>query len=239
MNGSSVAERRPRNALGQYDDLAHAWWQPHGAFAALHWLAAARGQLVPAATRPDQVLVDVGCGGGLLAPHVGGYLHVGVDMSSSALGTAKDHGVTAVRGDATRLPLADACADVVVAGEILEHVHPLEAAVAELARITRPGGTIVLDTINATRAARVALVSVAERLPGGPPPRIHDPALFVKSDRLTELFAAQGVRMRLSGLRPSVVDYARFLFDRSRSVRMVPSRSVALVYSGIGIKELS
>ncbi len=237
MSGAATVERRPRNALGQYDDLASAWWRPEGAFAALHWLAEARGRLLPPPTRRDAVLIDVGCGGGLLAPHATGYLHLGLDITWSALTTAVDHGVTAVRGDATRLPLADGCADVVVAGEILEHVRPLEAVVTELARVLRPGGTIVLDTINATGAARFALVTVAERLPGGPPPRIHDPALFVSSDRLIELFRARGIRLQLTGLRPSVRDYVRFLVDRSRPVRMLPTASVALVYQGVGVKE--
>ena len=63
---------RARNDPAQYDDLADAWWDPHGGFAMLHWLAAARARLVPDATRPDSLLLDLACGGGLLAPHVAG-----------------------------------------------------------------------------------------------------------------------------------------------------------------------
>lgn len=232
----STAPSRPRNDTGQYDDLVGEWWQEGGAFAALHWLAAARGALVPPATGPDDVLIDVGCGGGLLAPHVSGYRHLGVDLTTSALAQARHHAVLAVRGDAARLPLADRSAAVVVAGEILEHVPDPEAVVAELCRVLRPGGTVVIDTINDTRAARFALVTVAERLPGGPPPRIHDPALFVRPDRLRRAFAAHGVALEVQGLRPSVLDYARFLLDRRRPVRMVPTRSESLVYRGVGRK---
>ena len=85
----------------------------------LHWLAAARGALVPAAERDGAVLVDLGCGAGLLAPHVAGkgYRHVGVDLTASALRSAAAHGVTAVRGDAAAVPLVDGCADVVVRSE--------------------------------------------------------------------------------------------------------------------------
>jgi 2-polyprenyl-6-hydroxyphenyl methylase/3-demethylubiquinone-9 3-methyltransferase len=61
---------RVRNDPAQYDDLASQWWDPRGTFAMLHWLARARADLVPQATRPGAVLVDMGCGGGLLAPHV-------------------------------------------------------------------------------------------------------------------------------------------------------------------------
>lgn len=228
---------RARNDPRQYDDLADAWWRPEGAFAALHWLAEARGAQVRPPARPGEVLVDVGCGGGLLAPHVTGYVHVGVDLTASALARAASHDVVPVRGDAARLPLADGTAAVVVAGEILEHVPDPEAVVAELVRVLRPGGTVVIDTIGDSALARFALVTVAERLPGGPPPRIHDPALFVAADRLVACFARHGVDLRVWGVRPSLRDYARFLADRRRPVRMLPTRSLALVYQGVGTKE--
>lgn len=227
---------RDRNDTRQYDDLAGEWWRPAGAFAALHWLSVARGELLPPAPGRDHVLVDVGCGGGVMAGSVDGYVHVGVDVTMSALTVASKHGVRTVRADAGHLPLADSSAAVVVAGEILEHVSDLAAVVSEACRVLRPGGTIVLDTINATRIARFALVTVAERLPGGPPPRIHDPALFVDPDRLRALFARHGVRLQVWGIRPSVRDYARFLLHRHHPVRMLRTRSVALVYQGLGTK---
>lgn len=53
---------RARNDVCQYDDLADQWWRPDGAFAALHWLARARGALIPQPSTPNAVLLDVGCG---------------------------------------------------------------------------------------------------------------------------------------------------------------------------------
>ena len=94
----------------------------------------------------------------------------------------------------------------------------------------------MIDTINDSRRAKFALVTIAERLPGGPPRGIHDPRLFVRPDRLQRMFAAHGVVLRVWGLRPSVVDYARFLIDRRRPVRMLPTKSPGLVYQGIGTK---
>jgi 2-polyprenyl-6-hydroxyphenyl methylase/3-demethylubiquinone-9 3-methyltransferase len=226
----------PRNDVRQYDDLVDEWWRPEGAFAALHWLATARGALIPPPASAGEVLVDVGCGGGLLAGHVTGYRHVGVDVTVSALHAARRHGLVPVRADAGRLPLADESAAVVVAGEILEHVHDVPAVVAEVCRVLRPGGLVVIDTINDTAAARFALVRIAERLPGGPPPNIHDPALFVSHHDLLREFARHGVALEVTGLRPSVRDYVRFLADRRRPVRMVPTRSPELVYRGVGIK---
>ena len=227
---------RGRNDPRQYDDLAGEWWRPGGEFAALHWLAAARARLVPPPSGPGAVLVDVACGGGLMTAHAPGYLHVGVDLMASAAVVAAAHGVHAVRGRAESLPVADGVADVVVAGEVLEHVADLDAVVAEAARVLRPGGTLVCDTLNDTWRCRLAMVTVGERVPGGPPRGIHDPALFVRPERLRASFAAHGVELRLWGLRPSARDYLAFLADRTRPVRMLPTRSLATVYQGVGIK---
>ena len=56
-----MAPTRARNDVRQYDDLADQWWRPHGAFAALHWLARARGALIPRPSTPNAALLDVGC----------------------------------------------------------------------------------------------------------------------------------------------------------------------------------
>jgi len=226
------------NDPAQYDDLSGDWWDLRGRFAMLHWIAAARARLVPAATREGSVLVDIACGGGLLAPHVAhlGHRHVGVDLSRTAVRVARRHGVQVVRGDAQRLPLPDAVADVVVAGEVLEHVPDLPAAVREACRVLRPGGTLVLDTIADTRWARFSAITAAERLPAGPPRHLHDPALFVDRAELVRLAAAGGVRLTLSGLRPSAVDYLVWLTGRRPDVRMLPTRSTAGLFQARGVK---
>ncbi|HXV93658.1 MAG TPA: methyltransferase domain-containing protein [Pseudonocardia sp.] len=227
---------RAANDPGQYDDLAAEWWRPGGRFAMLHWLAAARGALVPPAPRAGAVLVDLGCGGGLLAPHVAGkgYRHVGVDLTASALAQAARHGVLPLRGDVTAVPLPDGCADVVAAGEILEHVPDLAAAVGEACRLLRPGGLLVLDTLAATALSRFVAVTLAERLPGGPPRGIHDPALFVDRAALVRECARHGVRLRLRGIRPSLIGFARWLAGRDETLRMVPVPTTSVLFQGIG-----
>src|SRR3712207_174661 len=145
--------RLPRNDLAQYDELADQWWEASGGFAMLHWLAASRAGHIPPAASPGEVLVDLACGGGLMAPHVArlGYRHVGVDVGQASLRVAAAHGVLPVVGSVLAVPLADGCADVVVAGEILEHVEDDVAVLAECARLLRPGGTLVIDALAATR----------------------------------------------------------------------------------------
>jgi 2-polyprenyl-6-hydroxyphenyl methylase/3-demethylubiquinone-9 3-methyltransferase len=230
------AKNSVRNDPGQYDRLAGEWWKPRGSFAALHWLARSRADLIPAPARRGLTLVDLGCGGGLLATHVDAYRHVGVDLSARSLRHAVRHGVVPLRADAAALPLRDGVADVLVAGELFEHVADLPTVIAEIARVLRPDGVLVFDTINDTLWSRLSLVVVGERVPGGPPPLIHDPALFVRPGRLADLLGRQGFRVRVRGLRPSLRDYVGFLLGRRDSVRMVPTRSLASVYQGVGKK---
>jgi len=229
---------RRRNDPEQYDDLVDQWWEPRGRFAMLHWIAEARARLVPPAQRDGSLLLDLACGGGLLAPHLAGtgHRHVGLDLSPTALPLARRHGVVPVRGDVLRLPFADEVADVVVAGEVLEHVAEPLQLLAEACRVLRPGGTLVLDTIAATWWGRFSAVTVGERIPAGPPKRLHDPHLFVDRAALVAAAARCGVPLQLIGLRPSAVDYLAWLAGRRPTVRMLPTRSTAGLFQAHGRK---
>jgi 2-polyprenyl-6-hydroxyphenyl methylase/3-demethylubiquinone-9 3-methyltransferase len=233
-----ASSARPRNDPRQYDDLVQEWWAPRGKFAMLHWIAAARASLVPPAARDGAVLVDFGCGAGLLAPHlVGkGYTHIGFDVSASALALGRDHGLVPVLADVNHAPFADRSVDVVSAGEILEHVVDLDRVIEEACRLLRPGGVLVVDTIANTAMARLVAVELAERIPGGAPRGIHDPKLFVDRERLVRTCAAFGVELELNGLRPSVPAFASYLFGRRSVATMVRTRSTAVLFQGVGRK---
>ena len=222
-----------RNDLRQYDELADQWWEPRGDFAMLTWISAARVRHLPPG---GGLLLDVACGGGLLAPFVPGWTHIGVDLSWPSLLQARDHGVTVARVDVMRLPFADAVFDVVVAGEILEHVTDLPGVVAEACRVLRPGGTLIIDTIAQTWWGRFSSVTVGERILGGPPKLLHDHRLFVDRQELHTLASRHGVRLRLNGLRPSFIDYLMWLTGRRSCVRMLTTRSTAGLFQGAGVK---
>jgi 2-polyprenyl-6-hydroxyphenyl methylase/3-demethylubiquinone-9 3-methyltransferase len=227
-----------RNDPAQYDQLADEWWQPSGGFAMLHWLAASRAEHVPPAPRPDAVLVDLACGGGLMAPHVArlGYRHIGVDLGLAGLRVARDHGVRPVRGSVLAVPLADGCADVVLAGEVLEHVEDDGQVITECARLLRPGGTLVIDAIARTRLADLLAVRIGERVPGGPPPGIHDPALFVDRARLLATADRVGLDLRLVGIRPSVRDLVAWRRGRRPGVRMRTIPFTSVLFAGYGTR---
>jgi 2-polyprenyl-6-hydroxyphenyl methylase/3-demethylubiquinone-9 3-methyltransferase len=133
-------------------------------------------------------------------------------------------------------PLADGCADVVVAGEILEHVEDDVGVLAECARLLRPGGTLVIDALADTRLSRFVMVTLLEHVPGGPPPGLHDPALFVDRQRLLAAADRLGLDLRLVGLIPSVREAVAWRLGRRATVRMRPFRSTAVVFAGYGRK---
>lgn len=229
---------RRRNDPAQYDELADHWWRHDGEFAALHWLAASRAEKVPPTDRPDAVLVDLACGGGLMGPHVAelGYRHVGVDIGLRGLELARQHGVIPVRGSVLAVPLADGCADVVLAGEILEHVEDDVGVLAECSRLLKPGGVLVLDALAAGRLSTLVNVHLLERLPGGPPRGLHDPALFVDRQRLLAAADRLDLDLELVGLRPSMREAVAWKLGRRTTVRMKPIRSTAVVFAGYGRK---
>jgi 2-polyprenyl-6-hydroxyphenyl methylase/3-demethylubiquinone-9 3-methyltransferase len=227
-----------RNDPAQYDELADQWWEPEGAFAMLHWLAASRAEHIPPAPHAGAVLVDLACGGGLMAPHVArlGYRHVGVELNLRGLTAAAEHGVHPVRASVLAVPLADGCADVVVAGEILEHLEDDVGVLAECARLLKPGGTLVIDAIARTRLAKLIAIDVFERIPHGAPPGIHDAALFVDRRRLLAAADRLGLDLRLVGLRPSVRDLVAFRRGRRDGVRMRTLPTTAVLFAGYGRK---
>jgi 2-polyprenyl-6-hydroxyphenyl methylase / 3-demethylubiquinone-9 3-methyltransferase len=229
----------PRNDVRQYEELAEEWWRPGGVFAMLHWIARARAALVPPAMRDGAVLVDLGCGGGLLAPHVSGlgYRHIGVDLVASSLEQAETRGVTPLLASVNAVPLRDGCADVVCAGEILEHVPDPSTVVHEACRVLRPKGTLVVDTVNATALARLIVVTLGERMPGGAPRGLHDPHLFVPPRVVVDECARHGVQVTVRGLRPKLLRWLRWMVTRRGEVPMVPAFSAAVLYQAWGVKE--
>jgi 2-polyprenyl-6-hydroxyphenyl methylase/3-demethylubiquinone-9 3-methyltransferase len=173
-----------------------------------------------------------------MGPHVAplGYRHVGVDIGVAGLRLAREHGVTPVGGSALQVPLTGGCADVVLACEILEHVEDDVAVLEECARLLRPGGLLLLDTLATTRLSVLINVHLLERLPGGPPRGLHDPALFV--DRAALLAAADrlGLDLELVGLRPSLREAVAWRFGGRTTVSMRPVRWTGSVFAGIGRK---
>ncbi len=117
----------------------HATWH--------HWVAHLAQDMQPGAR-----WLDLGCAYGYLVAEAaaGGFDAVGVDVSAYALARARREAPAAggrvLRGLADRLPFADATFDVVSAFDVLEHLHEPEPALAEIARVLKPGGVLAAAT---------------------------------------------------------------------------------------------
>jgi SAM-dependent methyltransferase len=103
------------------------------------------------------LILDVGCGDGsalaVAARYISGqnppHRFAGLDWSADALRQARGCGLSVVRGSVSpRLPVADGAADVVIMSELIEHLVDPDGAVAEVRRVLRPGGSLLLSTPN-------------------------------------------------------------------------------------------
>jgi len=144
--------------------------------------------------------LDVGCGGGVATNALAelGFELQGVDVAQNALQQARTEAeamnvtVRYTVGSCYELPVADGSQDGVVMSDVLEHLHDLKSAVAEVYRVLKPGGVFVLDTINRTFLSWVALILLSERLTGFVPPGTHDWRMFITPDELHTLLSHAG-----------------------------------------------
>lgn len=180
------------------------WWSDHGPFVGLHELNVARVEYFRAAFggfRGRRVL-DVGCGGGILAESLAreGAVVTGIDPSERSLSAARSHaaaaGLTIIyqAGTAEDLPAGEF--DLVFAVDVLEHVDDLERTLAGCARVLRPGGGFGFLTHNRTPAAFLRLIWDEEYVAYTMPEGFHEFNRFITPDEMTVALARHGLTVR-------------------------------------------
>lgn len=191
--------------LDKFSQLAHRWWDPNSEFKPLHDINPLRlnwiDRLVGLAGKR---VVDVGCGGGILAEAMAGRgaQVTGIDLSEKALKVARLHLLESGLQVEYRLLSAEALAaeaaesfDVVTCMEMLEHVPDPASTVAACARLAKPGGWVFLSTINRNPKSYLFAIVGAEYILNLLPRGTHDWAHFIKPSELA-------AHVRQAGLDP-------------------------------------
>lgn len=202
-------------SVGRFAAMAEDWWNPAGKFAPLHRLNPARLDFIrerclawfgrearARAPFANLRLLDVGCGGGLIAEPMRrlGFDVVGIDASEEGIAVARAHAAGAGLAIDYRAATAEALIaagegpfDVVLALEIIEHVTDPAAFTADLARLLAPGGLLILATLNRTLRSLALGKIAAEYLLRWVPPGTHDWRQFLTPEALRGHLHATGL----------------------------------------------
>ncbi len=197
--------------ISKFDAAAPRWWDPDGEFRPLHDLNPARLDYIDArAGLAGRRVLDVGCGGGLLAEGMArrGARVTGIDLAAEALSVARLHaiesGVPVEYRQIAVETLADAepgAYDVATCLEMLEHVPDPTAVVAALGRLVRPGGHLVFSTINRNAKSFALAIVGAEYLMRLLPMGTHRYARLIRPSELARWARAAGLELAdLAGL---------------------------------------
>jgi 2-polyprenyl-6-hydroxyphenyl methylase/3-demethylubiquinone-9 3-methyltransferase len=190
--------------LEKFSNLAHRWWDPQGEFRPLHEINPLRLEWIDRhALLAGKDVLDVGCGGGILAEAMArrGARVTGIDLSEKALRVAELHLHESKLDIIYRKAMAEEFAaehagafDVVTCMELLEHVPQPESMVAACARLARPGGTVFFSTINRNPKAYLFAVIGAEYILKLLPKGTHDYLRFIKPSELSRWSRNAGLR---------------------------------------------
>lgn len=226
--------------LEKFSSLAHRWWDPESEFKPLHQINPLRLDWIDglAALKGRRVL-DVGCGGGILADSMarkGAGEVVGIDLATKALRVAQLHALetgtpnihyheVSVERLAQEQP---ASFDVVTCMEMLEHVPDPASVVAACAELVKPGGWVFFSTINRNPKSFLLAIVGAEYLLKLVPRGTHEYARLLRPSELGQFCRAAGLDLQHSrGLEYNPIT-RRFRLSHDTSVNyMLAARKPA------------
>ena len=191
--------------LAKFSELAHRWWDPTSEFKPLHQINPLRlGWIDETAGLKGKSVLDVGCGGGILAEAMAalGACVKGIDLSDKALKVALLHllesrlEVTYEEISAEELALREAGQyDALTCMEMLEHVPDPASTVRACAQLVRPGGHVFFSTLNRNPKSYLLAVIGAEYILRLLPRGTHDYAKFLKPSELAQYCRAAGLTL--------------------------------------------
>ncbi|MGQ0664479.1 MAG: bifunctional 2-polyprenyl-6-hydroxyphenol methylase/3-demethylubiquinol 3-O-methyltransferase UbiG [Pseudomonadota bacterium] len=202
--------------IARFAALAEEWWDANGKFRPLHKLNPvrlayirdnlcrhfARPPLRPAPLQGLRVL-DIGCGGGLIAEPLArlGAAVVGIDAGAPNVEVARHHArqsglaIDYRHRAAEELAAAGESFDCVLALEVVEHVADLDSFLGAAAALTKPGGCLVIATLNRTARAFLLAIVGAEYVLGWLARGTHDWSKFVRPSELASALRGRGVEI--------------------------------------------
>jgi 2-polyprenyl-6-hydroxyphenyl methylase / 3-demethylubiquinone-9 3-methyltransferase len=212
-----------------YDSNASNWWNEQNFLSILktglnsarfHYFSSILNlhNITPAGLK----VLDMGCGGGFLSEdfaQTGSHV-VGLDLSYASIAVAKAHAAKNVLvidycgGSACEPPFPDWSFDLVSCCDVLEHLTNFDCAVREAARVLRPGGFFVFDTVNRTLRSYLETILVAQTLPLTKffPAGTHDWKQFIPPNSLEQSLKKHHLTIgELRGLHPGISSFKTLL----------------------------
>jgi 2-polyprenyl-6-hydroxyphenyl methylase/3-demethylubiquinone-9 3-methyltransferase len=236
------------NEIAHFSHHAGAWWEKDGALRSLHQLNPLRIAYIrdkmtghfSMRGKGRQVLkglslLDVGCGGGLASEPMArlGAEVTGIDASAEAIAEARRHAdmfdlsIDYRVGTLEELAKQKKSYDVVTALEIVEHVADLDMFMAALAKVVKPGGMLILSTVNRTPQSFLLGIVAAEYILRWVPRGTHHWSKFRKPSELVSRVEAHGLQ---------TIDLSGIIFDPVKRDFHISDKHLAVNYMMTAVK---
>ncbi len=191
--------------LEKFSQLAHRWWDPNSEFKPLHDINPLRlGYINRIVPLEGKTVLDVGCGGGILAESMAGLgaTVTGIDLGDKPLQVAKLHLLeSGKKVEYRKIAVEDLAAeqpdryDIVTCMEMLEHVPNPASTVRACAAMVKPGGHVFFSTLNRNAKSYLFAVIGAEYVLKLLPRGTHDYARFIKPSELASFCRDSGLNV--------------------------------------------
>lgn len=208
--------------VAKFSQHAGGWWNPDGPLKTLHDINPIRLDYIFKHCRAQgSHILDIGCGGGILCESMAtaGALVTGLDVEPDAIAVAQCHANEqglSIQYVCTPIedyrPNESGVFDIITCMEMLEHVSEPALVIQHAARLLKPGGLLILSTINRTLKAYASVIVAAEYIFNLLPRQTHDYEKFIKPSELARMGREAGLEVEsISGM-----DYAPF--NRTASI---------------------
>ena len=215
--------------IEKFSAIASKWWDTAGEFGPLHQINPLRTQWIidHAGSLAGKELIDVGCGGGILAESLAkaGAKVTGIDLAQKSLTVARLHSLESQLSiEYKKIPAEEMAEqypehfDVVSCMEMLEHVPDPHSIIRACAKMVKPGGWVFFSTINRNVKSFLQLIIAAEYILGMVPRGTHNYNQLLKPSELRQTIEQSGLSLRdIKGLEYNLL-YKTYSLSQNATV---------------------